>query len=41
MRGYLILKINEYVKLITVVIFVYKMRGTYLIMAQPTQFQPP
>ena len=35
------LKITEDVNLITVAIFVYKMRGTYLILAQPTQFQPP
>ena len=41
MRGYFILKITEDVNLITVAIFVYKMRGTYLILAQPTQFQPP
>ena len=31
MRGYFILKITEYVNLITAVILIYKMRGTYLI----------
>ena len=38
MRGCFILKITENINLITLVIFVYKMRGTYSISSQPTQF---
>ena len=38
MRGYFILKITENENLITVVILKYQMRGTYLILPQPTQF---
>ena len=41
MRRCFILKITENINLITLLIFVYKMRDTYLISSQPTQFQPP
>ena len=34
-------KITQYVNLIMVVIFIYKLRGTYLISSEPTLFQPP
>ena len=33
-------KITQYGNLITVVIFIYKLRGTYLISSEFTQFQP-
>ena len=40
MRGCNILKIAQCVDLITPVIFIRKIRGTYLILPKPTQFQP-
>ena len=38
MRGRLAPKITQCVDLVTVVIFIYKIRDTYLISLQPTQF---
>ena len=40
MCGWNILKIAQCVNLITPVIFICKIRGTYLILPKPTQFQP-
>ena len=39
MRGCNILKIPECVNVITPVIFIFKIRGTYSILPKPTQFQ--
>ena len=41
MRGRFILKITQCVYLITLVILICEIGGTYLISHQPTQFQPP
>ena len=41
MRRRIIHKIIKWVHLFTVVILIYLMRGSYLILRQPTQFQPP
>ena len=38
MRGCYTLKIIKYVYFITLVIFIYEIRGTHLILPQPTQF---
>ena len=41
MRGCLILQITQSVQLVTLINFIYKIRGVHLIPCQPTQFQPP
>ena len=41
LRGCFIFKITQRVDLIALVMMICKIRGTYLISHQPTQFQPP
>ena len=41
MRGCFILKISQVKELFTLIISIYEITGIYLILSQPTQFQPP